>query len=141
MSMTEIRWKQRFNNYRSALAVLAEDARYCKENATDERAQRAMIKSFEFVYDLAGKVLNDYLKEQGEKYDKTYKGVVRAAFSVELITDADIWMEMIDKRNKTAHTYDKKIAIEVVQNILTKYLPAFEKLQNDFQALYDNGEG
>lgn len=47
----------------------------------------------------------------------------RQAFAEGLIEDGEGWMEMIQSRNLTSHTYNEDIADLIVQRILTRYNP------------------
>lgn len=58
----DIRWKQRFDNYRRALTFLTESLE--KKNLSDlEKA--GIVQSFEFSFELAWKTMKDYLNEKG----------------------------------------------------------------------------
>jgi len=47
---------------------------------------------------------------------------------VELIGDGEKWLEGLQNRNLTAHTYDEKIANKVVGNIRNTYFPELKSL-------------
>jgi hypothetical protein len=60
--MTEdIRWKQRFNNYRNALQTLTEAAALAQQRPLTKLEQQGLIQGFEFTHELAWNVLKDYL--------------------------------------------------------------------------------
>ncbi len=55
--MTEdIRWKQRFSNYRNALQSLTEAVELSRERELSALEQQGLIQSFEFTHELAWKV-------------------------------------------------------------------------------------
>ena len=56
------------------------------------------------------------------------KPVMREAFANHLIDDDRIWIELLNDRNRTSHIYDEETAVEIGENIIEKYLVAFEKL-------------
>jgi nucleotidyltransferase substrate binding protein (TIGR01987 family) len=60
------------------------------------------------------------------------KDATREAFAAGLIDNGDAWMQMIESRNATTHTYDEKTADAIAQAILSRYVPEFEKFQSRF---------
>jgi uncharacterized protein with HEPN domain len=44
---------------------------------------------------------------------------------LQLIERADVWMDMIQSRNKTSHTYDENTANEIFDKIINDYFPLF----------------
>lgn len=62
------------------------------------------------------------------------RDATRQAFKVGLITNDEVWMDMIISRNKTTHTYDEKTAREITDSILKQYVELF----NDFKQKMDN---
>jgi nucleotidyltransferase substrate binding protein (TIGR01987 family) len=73
--------------------------------------------------------MKDFLLEIGDVTLYGSKDASRKAFKTELITDGDVWMEMIKSRNKTTHTYNKETAQEIYLKILNEYHAAFLKFQ------------
>jgi nucleotidyltransferase substrate binding protein (TIGR01987 family) len=58
---------------------------------------------------------------------------VREAFKRGLLTDGELWLDMIDKRNLTSHTYNAELAQDMVNNIIHLYHPSFVALQFQLQ--------
>ena len=55
----------------------------------------------------------------------------RKSFSAALIDNGDVWMEMITRRNQTAHTYNEEAAGEIAEKVRESYLDAFNALEHD----------
>ena len=53
----------------------------------------------------------------------------KTAFKNELIKDGDLWMDMIQSRNKTSHTYNEEIANEIYGKIIHEYFQLFLDLE------------
>jgi len=49
----------------------------------------------------------------------------KEAFAAGLIFDGDVWIDMIDDRNLTAHTYNEERAKEIYNKIREKYFAQF----------------
>ena len=135
--MADIRWKQRFNNYSRAFQTFIAAVALARSRQLSELEEQGLIQSFEFTHELAWNVLKDYLEEKGITGLIGSKDATRAAFKNALIEDGEDWMKMIEDRNKTSHTYDPQVAQAVVENILERFYPAFEKMAKKFTALND----
>ncbi len=134
----DVRWKQRFNNYVSALYGLTDAVHASKQRKLSQLEQLGMIRRFVIAHELAWKVLKDYLQEQGVSHNlQDSIDSTRAAFRVGLIEDGESWMEMIKARYDAMHSYDEKIAQNIHDAICGKFYPALEQLKNRFNKLYE----
>ena len=95
----------------------------------------ALIHAFEILIELSWKVLKDYLENEGYDNVKNSKQAIRQAFQDEIIRDAEGWMEAIQMRNITSHTYIPEILAQVVEFINKSFYPIardlYHKLQNE----------
>ncbi len=87
----------------------------------------AAIKRFEFVFDLAWKYLKVRLEEEKGIICRSPKDCFREAYRQGLIDYDEFWLELTDRRNETAHTYDEKIA-DRVYACLSEAFPRFQRL-------------
>ena len=67
------------------------------------------------------------------------RDTTREVFRNGLIENGEVWMDMIDKRNLTSHTYDEETAAQVVTAIRTAYFVEFERLLVRLQQLKEEG--
>ncbi len=135
MESQDIRWKQRFTNFSKAVSHL-EDA--VKIQHPDFTQKAGIIQLFEMSFELAWNLLKDYLEEQGFADIKSPRTALKKAFEIDLIKNGHIWMELLNDRNLTAHTYDEEKAEEVGQLIHFKYFPLLNELKTDFQVRFIN---
>jgi len=133
MNTPDIRWQQRFANFKKALAQLKNAVELSKQRPLSLLEKQGVIQSFEFTHELAWNVLKDYLEDQGNQSIKGSKDATREAFKVALIADGEQWMAMIQSRNISSHTYDEQTAEQLVVAIINDYFPLFELLQTDMQ--------
>ncbi|GHV90889.1 nucleotidyltransferase [Spirochaetia bacterium] len=125
--MTEdVRWVQRFENYKKALATLERAVNLASERPLTELEQQGLIKGFEFTFELSWNVMKDYLSDMGIIGIIGSKGAIRQAFNSGLITEGQLWMNMADSRNLISHTYDEKTAAILAADITGKYITEFE---------------
>ncbi|WKN43956.1 nucleotidyltransferase substrate binding protein [Tunicatimonas pelagia] len=137
MSEQNVRWEQRFSNYNKALekldqAVNTITTEYTDENGVlntddflDDMLKEGLIQRFEYTHELAWKVMKDYANYQGFTDIGGSRDATRNAFSTGLITDGEVWMEMIRSRNLTTHTYNEETADEIFTKIMNDYHPQF----------------
>lgn len=137
--MTEdIRWKQRLHNFNNALKTLTEASALAQQRPLTQLEMQGLIQGFEFTHELAWNVLKDYLESKGYSGLIGSRDATRTAFKNELIADGEVWMDMINDRNQTTHTYNLKVAERIAQDILQRFYPAFVALANTFTSL-ENG--
>lgn len=132
----QIRWKQRFSNYQKALKTLRDAVLLAQERPLSELEKQGLIQGFEFTHELAWKTIKDFLKEQGRTDIYGSKDATREAFQVGLIKDGDIWMEMIESRNLSSHTYNSDISDEIVSNVLNRYYQLFCAWEDKMSQLF-----
>jgi nucleotidyltransferase substrate binding protein (TIGR01987 family) len=53
---------------------------------------------------------------------------LKKAFETGLISDGHTWLEALNNRNLTSHTYDEELADKVVQEIRIHYYPILKQL-------------
>jgi nucleotidyltransferase substrate binding protein (TIGR01987 family) len=128
--MTDVRWKQRFANFRRALDQLGQAVELQNLRPLTELESQGLIQAFEFTHELARNVLKDYLKYEGISGLTGSRSTVREAFKRGLIADGEVWLDMIDKRNLSSYTYNVQVAQSVVQAVRSLYYPAFRALEN-----------
>lgn len=127
----DIRWKQRFANFKKALIQLEDAVLLSKKRKLSQLEKQGVIQVFEFTHELAWNVLKDYLEDQGEQNIKGSKDATRAAFKVSLIKMGELWMAMIQSRNISSHTYDEETAESLFIAIVDDYYPLFLKLKTE----------
>lgn len=140
MTDKDTRWIQRFSNYQKALQTLAEAAELAGKRALSNLEQQGLIQGFEFTHELAWNVLKDYLEEQGFVGIIGSKNATRESFKNALITDGEVWMDMIKARNMTSHTYSTDVAQNIANDILQRFYPAFKAMEITFTALKTSGD-
>lgn len=130
----DIRWKQRFDNFNLALHQLTLAVELSQQRAFTDLEKQGVIQGFEIVHELAWNVLKDFLEYEGIQGIVGSRGTVREAFKRGLIEEGELWMDMIEKRNLTSHTYNNALAQELVTLIVNSSYPAFLALRQAMQS-------
>lgn len=128
----DVRWRQRFANFRRALGQLEG---FFDPPPRNEREQQGLIKAFEYSYELGWNSLRDLLLDRGATDLLGSRDTLRQAFRTGLIEDGEGWMQMIQDRNLTSHTYNRSQADEIAQRIEERYLPCFQALRRRLSAI------
>ncbi len=126
MATEDIRWIQRFSNFKKALTQLT---RFIEKKKLNELEKQGLIQSFEYSYELAWNTLKDFYENQGETGIQGSRDAIRLAFKRGLVENGDIWMKMIKSRALTSHTYNEELAEEIVRVIFADYFTEFKILQ------------
>ena len=151
----DIRWEQRFNNYRKALGRLSQAVDIVQrqiewDEDVDDLIKEGLIQRFEYTHELAWKVMKDYAFEythelawkvmkdyaeyQGYSDIKGSRDAFRRALEIGLISDSR-WMESIIDRNQTSHLYDDDISGNIYLSILNVYFPLFQDFEKRMSLL------
>lgn len=129
MSNQDIRWHQRLQNFSTALRQLESAVQLSKTKKISDLEKLGTIKAFGFTHELAWNVIKDYFEFQGNSSITGSRDASREAFQKGLILNGDVWMEMIKSRNQTSHTYNKKVADEIVAKIQNEYFQGLYELE------------
>jgi len=117
--MNQEKAKDIYEDYKKALerlkGALAENVSIKGNIVIDGTVQR-----FEFTFELAWKLAKAILNYNGVEVE-TPRMVIKEAFRAGLITDGDGWIDMLKDRNKTAHIYNEKQALQIYGKIKENY--------------------
>jgi nucleotidyltransferase substrate binding protein (TIGR01987 family) len=124
----DVRWKQRFQNFDRAVVLLREPIER-DVTSLSNLEKEGTIQRFEFAVELAWKTLKDYMEYEGTVIAPvTPRNVIKEAFAARILSDGQVWIDMLDHRNLLAHTYDEATFDKAVLAIRDRYLHAIEEL-------------
>jgi len=121
----DIRWQQRFANYRKALARLTEAVELRHQRPLTDLERQGLIQAFEFTHELAWNTFKDIAEYQGASGLLGSRDATRYAFKTGLVEDGESWMKMIESRNLSTHTYQEEVARDIEQRIVDSYFALF----------------
>lgn len=119
---------ERFDDQRDAFLRALQRLRDVLAQNENEFIRDAIIQRFEFTFEMAWRSLFRLLIDRGERVGENASATLTAAHAALLIDDAERWHRVRIARNKTSHTYDEALAIEVSAMIRADAMPAFEAL-------------
>lgn len=131
--------EDKFDSFKTALNRLKEAIdMYEKDN--HPVLLDGTIQRFEFTVELAWKLIKVYLEEEKFGEFNSPKAVIKEAYKVGIIEDGEKWLEMLDDRNLTSHTYDEAVAKEIYNSIIMQYYEQFIKLEDKLKDDIENGK-
>ena len=110
--------------------VVAERDRWVAEGNGDIVLDVA-VKRFEFTYEMAWKTLKRFLDYLGIDA-RAPRPVFKEAYAQGLLSDEQVWLDMIEMRNLSSHVYDEQ-EISRILSELERYLAAFDSLLKQLQ--------
>ena len=107
---------------KNALHKLIEGRDRYLTNIEDSQIRDGLIQRYKFSYDISHKILKSHMElssANSEIYDAMqFSQLIRSANEMSLLkSDWSQWKIFREMRSKSSHTYDEKIAIEVVSII------------------------
>lgn len=117
------------NDYQTAVTQL-ENALI--EKTDDQLKQAGCIQYFEFCFELAWKTVKAFFEYKGMIDCNSPRDCMKLAFKADLINDENIWIEMLENRNMTVHTYSIETALDVYKS-LPAYLVEMKNLISNIQ--------
>ena len=101
------------------------------KNDKTEQEQAGIIQSFECCYELSWKIMKKVLNSEGLEVS-TPKQVIREAGNAKIIDDVKLWIEFVNKRNLTVHTYNELVLKEIME-IMPKFKDELSKLIKELE--------
>ena len=90
--------------------------------------QDATIQRFEFTFEMSWKLMKTIIELEGLDVASP-RSAVRQAATIGLIDDPKVWLEFLENRNLTVHTYKEEVA-EKIYNSLPEAVKHFKILLN-----------
>ncbi len=139
----DIRWQQRFSNYRKALKKLTKAVEIIRIEKNkvetisdiDEILQEGLIQRFEYTHELAWNVMKDYVEYQGNFTIRGSRDATREAFKMQLIKNAETWMDMIKSRKESLFTYNQETTQEIFKKVINEYHIEFKAFEMEMEEL------
>ena len=129
--------KERFNERQADASKAAARLSEAVAQPVTDIVRDAVIQRFEFCFELTWKALKLYLEHQGHECGGP-RARLKKAFAEGLVTtpeEADLWLQMLEDRNLTSHTYDEALAKTIYQHIAGSYASLLTGMAGRIQTL------
>ena len=129
MQPEQPRWIYRFENFSRALSLLRDAIDLMQVRELTQLEKEGVIQRFGYTWELAWKVLRDYLEQGGIVLNTvTPASVIKAAVAARIVPQGEVWMRALDARNRMSHTYSVKLFEQIIADIRAHYLWELEAL-------------
>ncbi len=118
-------YKQSLLNCEKALQKLNEFLAVT-QHLNKDYTQAAVIQAFEFTFEVFRKTFQKIGRSEGIAIGSP-KSAFSFAYQSGLIEDENIWLDLLNDRNMTTHSYHEIIAQKIFSNIKEKYVFVFQK--------------
>ena len=102
--------------YEAQLAQLSKALQRLKEALAapkNDIVRDSAIQRFEFTIDMTWKLVKTILEEKHGVVCHSPKECFREAYKQKMLVYYEFWLELVDMRNETSHTYKEEIAESV----------------------------
>lgn len=120
----------RFENYCKALESLNKGATHFDK--LNELEKDGLVQRFGYTFDLAWKVMQDYIVELGYNDIKGPRPVMTQMAAIGFI-DPFTWEEILEARNSLSHIYDETVSRQYLKQIISDFLPEFNNFKSKMQ--------
>lgn len=99
------RLDERIENFNKSFNLFETMVIEYRKTPNNDVNKLALFQSFEIVVELGWKVLKDFL---GQKGILAYSpnDVIKEAFAINILPEAQLWIDMVKDRNVTSHEYN-----------------------------------
>ena len=128
------RLQERIENFNRAYEIFTDAVQAYKSDKSVVLMQMALIQSFEICFELAWKILKDYLSVKAVEVF-TPKDTIKSAFNAQIIMNGQVWIDMANDRNLSSHEYNMEkvnLMLEKISNEYTDELADFNEKIKDF---------
>ena len=106
----------------------------------DEYWIPTVITYFKLCFELSWKTMKKHMQDRSIDAANTGspRDILKLAYVLRYISDAELWLSMLEDRNTIDRQYSDEIAKDILERIVTKYLAEFKRLYGCLLALPTN---
>ena len=124
---------KKFEHFCDALRNLKDVYEYQEPYTNVEMT--GLVALYEICFEQAWKAMKEILEQQGFAEERTGspKLVLKTAYAAGMIADEELWMEALRARNNVAHSYNKSVALDIIQQTKERFCPMLERLKKEME--------
>ncbi|MDD3747076.1 MAG: HI0074 family nucleotidyltransferase substrate-binding subunit [Anaerostipes sp.] len=125
---------RKFDNYCAALENLKDIFEYSEPYSNV--VLTGLVALYEICFEQSWKAMKEILEDQGfaEAVTGSPRQVLKTAYQAGMIEDEQIWLDALIARNNVAHSYNNKIAMDIVNQTKRRFYKMFCDVQSEIQA-------
>lgn len=124
---------KKFDNFCQALSNMKEI--YSYEEPYDTVVLTGLVGLYEITFEQSWKMMKEILEFHGYEEGATGspKIILKTAYKAGMIKDENLWLHALRERNNVAHSYNEKIALEIVAQAKDKFYDMFCQLKQEIE--------
>lgn len=124
---------KKYENFCAALSNMKEI--YAYEEPYDHVVLTGLVGLFELCFEQSWKMMKELLEDHGYEEGATGspKLILKTAYRAGMIQDEELWLHALRERNNVAHSYNQKIALEIVWQAKGKFYQMFCDLREEVE--------
>lgn len=124
---------KKYENFCASLLNMEEIYRY--EEPYNTVILTGMVGLYEICFEQSWKMMKGILGLHG--YEESATGspkiILKTAFKAGMIKDEGLWLRALQERNNVAHSYNQKIALEIVSQAKESFYEMFCELKSEIE--------
>ena len=130
---TELFYMKKFDNYKKSLDVLLSADRASAQN--NEIYRTGVIGQYNLTFELAWKTLQAVMQSHSVNESETGspREVIKQAYKIGFLDNAEQWQLMLKKRNVSTHIYSEAEINEMIDLIFDTFIQTFVDLRDKLE--------
>jgi nucleotidyltransferase substrate binding protein (TIGR01987 family) len=124
---------KKYENFCAALDHMEDIYRYTEPY--DNVILTGLVGLYEICFEQSWKMMKEILESHGyaEGATGSPKIILKTAYKAGMIKDENLWLLALQERNNVAHSYNQKIAFEIIQLAKEKFYDMFWELRKEIE--------
>lgn len=122
---------RKYDNFCSALLNLEKVYNY--DEPYDTVVLTGLVGLYEICFEQSWKMMKEILENHGFSEGATGSPelILKTAFKAGMIKDEELWLAALQERNNVAHSYNEKVALEIVRQTKENFYRMFVDLKKE----------
>lgn len=92
-----------------------------------------LVGLFEVCFEQSWKAMKEILENNGFDESKTGspRAILKTAYQAKMIQNEEMWLDALVSRNNVAHSYNKDIALDIIDKTKKNYYNLFDELKKE----------
>lgn len=124
---------KKYENFCSALLNMKEIYNY--DEPYDTVILTGLVGLYEICFEQSWKMMKELLEKHGYEEGATGspKMILKTAYKAGMIKNETMWLQALQERNNVAHSYNKKIAVEIVLQAKENFYNMFCEIKKEVE--------
>lgn len=124
---------KKYENFCATLQNMKDIYKY--DEPYDNVVLTGLVGLYEITFEQSWKMMKELLEEHGYEEGATGspKIILKTAYQAGMIKDERVWLQALQERNNVTHSYNHKIALEIVNKTKNEFYDMFCALKEEIE--------